>query len=101
MNAAQRITVALLGMVVGAVMVLVAGVVGATNADADTGIGTAVAIAAKCSTDEGGIKHHPCFQGNGIGKSFKRRANGDVVYVSHRRAHCMTRTHVVGSCPKR
>ncbi len=160
MNAAQRITVALLGMVVGAVMVLAAGVIGATRADADGGwktcpvsdapapltrcvwdakhsgdgasnsylvrrngeirlishrkahrllygdggIGTAVAVAAKCSSDEGGIKGQSCFwdarhQGNGQGRSFKRRWDGTIKYVSHARAHCMTRLHVVGSCP--
>lgn len=102
MNTAQRITVMLLGMALGAAMVLTAATLGAARANADTeGVGV---IAAQCRTDEGGIRHHPCFwdarhQGNGEGRSFKRRWNGTVKYISHARAHCMTHWHAPGTCP--
>lgn len=98
-GAASKITACLVGMVVGAVLVLAAGTVGATRADASS-----IVVAAKCQTDES-IKGHPCFwdarhQGNGEGHSFRRSMNGTIVRVSHRRAHCMVRPHVPGSCPR-
>lgn len=93
-----RITTALAGMVVGAVLVLAAGVVGASQADATEGGGRP---APKFQPCEEGVDVGKCVwdarhMGNGKGRSYKIRWNGEQQFISHRRAHQLAYPGTIG-----